>query len=63
VVLRYVIGLSELADTFFSDLKSATRGYATLDYQEGEYRVAELQRLDIIVNGTMIDTLARIVHK
>lgn len=63
VLLRYVLGLAELVDDFFSQLKSLTKGFASLDYVEGTYRKAELQRLDLLVNGKPVDAFARIVHK
>ncbi len=45
------------------ELKSRTSGYATFDYEEGGYRAAELQRLDIHAHGKAVDALARLVHK
>ena len=63
VLFRYTMGFAELAEDFFSDLKSLTKGYASLDYQEGEYRDADLQRLDILVNGKPVEAFARIIHK
>eukprot|EP00210_Caulerpa_lentillifera_P001187 g1143.t1 len=63
VLLKYILGLSELAEQFFHDLKSLTKGYASLDYKEGFYREAESHRMDLLVNGKTVDALARIVHK
>jgi GTP-binding protein LepA len=48
---------------FFDELKSRTKGYASLDYQFLEYRVDELQKLEILVNGEPLDALAAIVHE
>eukprot|EP00195_Chlamydomonas_chlamydogama_P016553 CAMPEP_0202908548 /NCGR_PEP_ID=MMETSP1392-20130828/46429_1 /ASSEMBLY_ACC=CAM_ASM_000868 /TAXON_ID=225041 /ORGANISM="Chlamydomonas chlamydogama, Strain SAG 11-48b" /LENGTH=570 /DNA_ID=CAMNT_0049597945 /DNA_START=323 /DNA_END=2035 /DNA_ORIENTATION=+ len=62
-LLRYVLPLAELASDFYSELKSKTQGYATFDYEEGEYRPANLQRLDILVHGKVVDALARMVHR
>ena len=63
VQLDYEIPLSEIIIDFFDDLKSRTKGYASLDYQFLEYRVDELQKLEILVNGEPVDALATIVHK
>jgi GTP-binding protein LepA len=62
VQLNYEIPLAELIVDFFDDLKSRTRGYASLDYQFAEYRADELQKLEILVNGEPVDALAAIVH-
>ena len=63
VQLDYEIPLSEIIVDFFDDLKSRTKGYASLDYQFLEYRPDELQKLEILVNGEAVDALATIVHK
>ena len=63
VQLNFEIPLAELIVDFFDDLKSRTRGYASLDYQFLEYRADELQKLEILVNGEPVDALAAIVHK
>ena len=62
VQLNYEIPLSEIIIDFFDELKSRTRGYASLDYQFLEYRADELQKLEILVNGEPVDALASIVH-
>jgi GTP-binding protein LepA len=62
VQLNYEIPLAELIVDFFDELKSRTRGYASLDYQFAEYRADELQKLEILVNGEPVDALAAIVH-
>eukprot|EP00193_Tetraselmis_chui_P013509 CAMPEP_0177788492 /NCGR_PEP_ID=MMETSP0491_2-20121128/22154_1 /TAXON_ID=63592 /ORGANISM="Tetraselmis chuii, Strain PLY429" /LENGTH=564 /DNA_ID=CAMNT_0019310111 /DNA_START=897 /DNA_END=2591 /DNA_ORIENTATION=+ len=62
-LLRYIIPLSELGSDFYDALKSRSKGYASFDYEEGEYRVADLQRLDVLINGDPVDALARVVHK
>ena len=61
--LDFEIPLSEIIVDFFDDLKSRTKGYASLDYQFLEYRPDELQKLEILVNGEPVDALATIVHK
>jgi GTP-binding protein LepA len=63
VQLNFEIPLSEIIVDFFDDLKSRTKGYASLDYQFLEYRPDELQKLEILVNGEAVDALAAIVHK
>jgi GTP-binding protein LepA len=63
VQLDYEIPLSEIIVDFFDDLKSRTKGYASLDYQFLEYRPDELQKLEILVNGEPVDALAAIVHE
>lgn len=63
VQLHYQIPLSEIMVDFFDELKSRTRGYASLDYQFAEYRPDDLQKLEILVNGEAVDALATIVHR
>eukprot|EP00798_Chlamydomonas_sp_ICE-L_P021245 gene21245-28161_t len=62
-LVRYILPLAELAGDFYNDLKSCSQGYASFDYEEGEYREADLQRLDILAHRKVIDALARMVHK
>ena len=63
VVLNFELPLSELIIDFFDQLKSRTRGYASLDYQFLEYRAGDLVKLTILVNGEPVDALATIVHR
>jgi GTP-binding protein LepA len=63
VQLNFEIPLSEIIVDFFDELKSRTRGYASLDYQFFEYRMDQLQKLEILVNGEPVDALATIVHE
>ncbi len=63
VVLHFELPLSELIVDFFDQLKSRTRGYASLDYQFLEYRAGDLVKLTILVNGEPVDALATIVHR
>jgi GTP-binding protein LepA len=55
--------LSEVIVDFYDQLKSRSQGYASLDYEFGEYRAADLVRLDILVAGTLVDALSVIVHR
>jgi GTP-binding protein LepA len=63
VQLNFDIPLSEMIVDFFDQLKSRTRGYASLDYQFAEYRVDDLVKLEFLVNGEPVDALASIVHR
>ena len=63
VNLTYELPLNEIIYDFFDTLKSKTRGYASLDYYVKEYRKSDLVKLDIYVNGEMVDALSFIVFK
>lgn len=63
VQLNYDIPLSELIVDFFDDLKSRTRGYASMDYHFLDYRPGNLVKLEILVDSEPVDALAAIVHK
>ena len=63
VQIECEIPLSELIIDFFDQLKSGTRGYASMDYQFKEYRPENLVKVEILVNGEPVDALTAIVHK
>ncbi len=63
VELRYRMPLSEIIVDFYSELKAATRGFASLDYIFEEYREADMVRLDILVNRLPVDAMSLIVHR
>ncbi|MBQ9955722.1 MAG: translation elongation factor 4 [Eggerthellaceae bacterium] len=63
VELLWEIPLSELIMDFFDKLKSNTKGYASLDYEFGDYKTSDLMKLDILLSGKPIDALSFIVHK
>ena len=63
VMLTYRLPLSEMIVDFHDQLKSRTRGYASMDYIFEDYRAGDLQKMDILVNEAPVDALALIVHK
>lgn len=63
VEMHFDIPLAELILDFFDQLKSRTKGYASLDYEFSDYRPSELVKLDILLAGDEVDALSFIVHK
>ena len=63
VQLKFEIPLSEIIIDFFDELKSKTKGYASMDYQLKEYRAGSLVKLEVLIGGDPVDALASIVHK
>ena len=63
VEMHFDIPLAELILDFFDQLKSRTKGYASLDYEFSEYRASDLVKLDILLSGDEVDALSFIVHK
>jgi GTP-binding protein LepA len=63
VELRYNLPLGEIIFDFFDTLKSRTRGYASLDYEEAGVQVADLVKVDILLQGETVDAFSAIVHK
>ncbi|KGN42118.1 translation elongation factor 4 [Knoellia aerolata] len=63
VELRYTLPLAEVVFDFFDQLKSRTRGYASLDYQEAGDQVADLVKVDILLQGENVDAFSSVVHK
>ena len=63
VNIHYEIPLSEIVYDFFDKLKSATKGYASFDYDLIGYKSSQLTKMDILLNGEIIDALSVIVHK
>ena len=63
MILKYELPLSEIVYNFFDKLKSYSKGYASFDYQFSDYRVSNLAKMDILLNGQIIDALSTIVYK
>ena len=63
VELRYTMPLGEIIFDFFDSLKSRTRGYASLDYEEAGEQEADLVKVDILLQGEAVDAFSAIVHK
>jgi GTP-binding protein LepA len=63
VELVYAIPLAEIVMDFFDQLKSRTRGYASLDYEPSEYRCSDLVKVDVLLNNVPVDAFSTIVHR
>jgi GTP-binding protein LepA len=63
VTLKYELPLNEVIYDFFDALKSKTRGYASFDYELKGYNRSELVKLDILINGELVDAFSMIVHE
>lgn len=63
VKVIYKLPMSQLIDNFFTKLKSATHGFATLDYEDCGFEVSDMVKLELLVNGSNLDALCQVVHK
>ncbi|MFC2177272.1 translation elongation factor 4 [Actinomycetota bacterium] len=63
VELHYQIPLAEIVYDFFDQLKSRTKGYASMDYEPAAYRTSDLVRVDILLNDIAVDAFSTIVHR
>lgn len=62
VILKYELPLAQLVDDFFDKLKSSTQGYATLDYEESEWRLSQIVKLQLLINKEPVDAVSRVIH-
>lgn len=63
VVWRYDMPMGEMIVDFYDKLKSSTKGYATMNYEFYQYQTDDLVKLDIYVNGDVVESLSMIVHR
>lgn len=62
VILKYELPMAQLVDDFFGKLKGFTKGYASLDYEESNWRVSNIVKLQLLVNGGPVDAVSKVVH-
>ena len=63
VELTFDMPLAEIVFDFYDRLKSVSKGYASFDYHPKDYRVSQLVKLDLLLNGDMVDALSALIHK
>ncbi|KAF7510797.1 Translation factor guf1 mitochondrial [Endocarpon pusillum] len=62
VIMKYELPLAQLVEDFFGKLKGATKGYASLDYEEAAWRESNIVKLELLVNKVPVDAVSRVVH-
>jgi translation elongation factor EF-4 len=62
VILKYAMPSAQLVDDLFGKLKSSTRGYATLDYEDAGWRESNLVKLQLLVNKQPVDAICKVIH-
>ncbi|KAF2399684.1 GTP-binding protein-like protein GUF1 [Trichodelitschia bisporula] len=62
VMVKYALPLAQLVDDFFGKIKGATKGYASLDYEDAGFRPSSIVKLQLLVNKAPVDAVARVVH-
>jgi elongation factor 4 len=62
VILKYDLPLSQLVEDFFGKLKGATKGYASLDYEDAGFRRSSIAKMQLLVNKVPVDAVSRVVH-
>jgi len=63
VIIKTEMPMAQIITDFYDQLKSISSGYASMNYELKEYRASELSKLDILVGGTVVDTLSLLVHR
>jgi GTP-binding protein LepA len=63
VEVRYLLPLAEIIFDFFDQLKSRTRGYASLDYEHWSHQEADLVRVDVLLHGEPVDAFSSVIHR
>ncbi|CUS22586.1 LAQU0S06e01398g1_1 [Lachancea quebecensis] len=63
VLLKYEMPLAHLVDDFFGKLKSVSRGYGSLDYEDIGYKASDIVKLELLLNGKSVDALAQVMHR
>jgi GTP-binding protein LepA len=63
VELIFEMPLTEIVFDFYDKLKSCTRGYASFDYSPLDYRLSDIAKMDILLNGDQVDALSALIHR